>query len=180
MHRNANGACLRATPSKASIKARYVVNRKMTGFPTGRKRFYNSRPKFPTGRKGGLRLAGEDDKTSRRPETPDTTAVRAFIGQVERNAGPDIPEPRISGVCTRVALLRIADTSPTEQRCSWVVRTWGLCTRPALWSARSVRLEIAADLALIDGETHIVEGGNTVITVGQPIDFEHARTPSHS
>ena len=37
-----------------------------------------------------------------------------------------------------------------------------------------------ADLALIDGETHIVEGGNTVITVGQPIDFERARTPSHS
>ena len=38
--------------------ARYVVNRRISTFPTGRKRFYNSRCKFPTRRKGAASLAG--------------------------------------------------------------------------------------------------------------------------
>jgi hypothetical protein len=44
-------------PFKTSPMARYVVNRKIGQFPTGRKRFYNSRPQFPTGRKWAARLA---------------------------------------------------------------------------------------------------------------------------
>ena len=42
-----------ATPPtlKASTKTRYVVKRNTAKFPTGRKRFYNSRRQFPAGRK---------------------------------------------------------------------------------------------------------------------------------
>ena len=55
----------------------------MSQFPAGRKRFYNSGPQFPTGRKWAARLAGEADKTARWPGTPDTSMVRPLIGRVE-------------------------------------------------------------------------------------------------
>jgi hypothetical protein len=41
-------------PSQANPEPRCLVNRILAKFPTGRKRFYNPRRQFPTGRKFGL------------------------------------------------------------------------------------------------------------------------------
>ncbi len=72
----------RAPPSpKASKKARYVVNRILAEFPTGRKGFYNSRRKFPARRKGAARLASAGDRSSRWQGTPDASMVRPYTAK---------------------------------------------------------------------------------------------------
>jgi hypothetical protein len=59
----------------------------MGPFPTGRKRFYNFRPKFPAGRKGAKRFGGENDKTSGWPGTPDVEAVKTS-GNEQKHLAP--------------------------------------------------------------------------------------------
>ena len=90
----------RCSPSKPSAEARYVVNRKITPFPAGRKRFYNSGPIFPARRKRATRLAREDDKTS--CPTPAAATVR----------------PRAE-VCSTDLSLRSAFRPPQPWKDSW-------------------------------------------------------------
>jgi len=78
---------------------------KMVRFPTGRKKFYNSRPQFPAGRKGVVRLSGEDDKTSRSPAAPDTTVV-GLKGVPVALAGRQVGSPSCRGVCPQPAAMR--------------------------------------------------------------------------
>ncbi len=61
---------------------RCLVNIILGRFPTGRKRFYNSRLLFPTLRKGAARLGSNGDKSSRWQGTPDATVVRRFLVKV--------------------------------------------------------------------------------------------------
>jgi hypothetical protein len=73
----AGGAALPTHP-QGKPEPRCLVNIILGGFPTGRKRFYNSRRLFPTYRKWAARLAGVGDKSLRWQGTPDTSMVRPF------------------------------------------------------------------------------------------------------
>jgi hypothetical protein len=69
-------------PSKGSPEPRYVVNGIFAEFPAGRKRFYNSPHRFPTGRKWGGELGAKGDRTSESPAPPDERVGCGFCGQV--------------------------------------------------------------------------------------------------
>jgi len=165
----------RSSPSQASAKARYVVNRILAESPAGRARFYNSRRKFPAGRKGGCDLGGEGDKTSPQPRAPDTTVIRPLHVQVERCPDPGFPEPRLRShrpSCQTTGRCRLNSTRRTrlkrscrvtrgidDSRSLFILRcAGGLVFAPALDVVNSVRMRQGLGDRIAYPDAVVIEG----------------------
>ena len=81
---------------RTRVRRQEVVNRILAGFPAGRKRFYNSRRKFPAGRKWAFEARHLGDKTSRLP-LPDTGVIRAASRRAHRGGTSAVGNPLATG-----------------------------------------------------------------------------------
>ena len=77
---------------RTRVRRQEVVNRILAGFSAGRKRFYNSRRKFPAGRKWAFEARRLGDKTSRLP-LPDTGVIRAASRRAHRGGTSAVGNP---------------------------------------------------------------------------------------